>query len=217
MQRVFAQGYEQLQLLGRFRKCLVIGPAVSGIRAEDPQTLDLSFVDALHDHVVRDRGLLRDVIDIDPGELGDPCSLIFICEITAAEQAGGIAEKTGCHRVALTGNGVSTGAGLSDVPGHQGKVDDGLRRAHCLIALVDAHGPPERNSLSIVDKVYEFSDLLCGKARSFHPFLKGEVLHECRELVELISVLFDELVIDPVLLDQHVGDRIHQLEIAPGL
>ena len=208
---------KEFQFLSRFRESLVVGPAVSGIRAEDPQALDLSCVDSLHDHIVGNRGLLRDMINVDAGQLSDPCSLIFIREITASEQAGGITEETGGHGVALSGNGVAAGTGLSDIPGHQSQIDNGLRCAHCLVALVDAHGPPERDSLAIVDEVYEFSDLLRGKACSFHSLLKGEVLHECRELVELIGVLFNELVIDPVLLDQHVGDRIHQLEIAPGL
>src|SRR5699024_11914733 len=46
--------HEKLQLLCRLGKGFIIGPAVSRICAQNPQSLDLSGVDALDDLVVGD-------------------------------------------------------------------------------------------------------------------------------------------------------------------
>ena len=73
-------------------------------------------------------------------------------EKAAAEEAGGVAEEAGAHRVALARDGIRPGARSADVARHQRQVDDGLRGADALITLVHAHRPPERNSLAFVNR-----------------------------------------------------------------
>ena len=157
------------------------------------------------------------MVHVDPGQFRDPCSLILITELAAAEQACGVAEETGAHGVALSGYGVAARTGFADIAGHKSQVDDGLRRADRFIALVDTHGPPEGYRLAVVDQIYELCDLLCRKTRCLDAPLKSKGLDELCEFIELVCMFLDELVIDPIFLDQHIGNGVHQDQVCSGL
>ena len=68
-----------------------------------------------------------------------------------------------------------------------------------------------------MDQINQLRDLLFGEARRLGSSLQREVLNESGELIELVGVRLDELVVDPVLLDQHIGDGVHQDQVCPGL
>ena len=204
---------KELQLLCCRCKCLIVRPTVTRVRAEDPETFDFTGVDSFNDLVVGDRRFLCHKIRIDAYDIRKALSLIFIREVTAAEQAGRVGEETGAHGVALAGDGVAAGAGLSDIACHESEVHDAVRGPYSFVALVDAHGPPERNCLAIMDQVDQLHDLLSRKTCRGHASLNRECLDEFSELIEFIRVLLDELVIDPVFLDQYVGNRVHEMQV----
>ena len=60
-------------------------------------------------------------------------------------------------------------------------------------------------------------DLLLGKACDLCASLQREVLYELSKFTEFVGVRLDETVVDPVVLDQHVGDRVHKDQIGSGL
>ena len=183
------------------------------VRAEDPETFDFTGVDPFNDLVVGDRRFLCHKIRIDAYDICEALSLIFIREITAAEQAGRVGEETGAHGVALAGDGVAAGAGLTDIACHESEVHDAARCPDGFVALIDTHGPPERDCLAVMDQVDQLHDLLSRKACRGHASLNRECLDEFSELIEFIRVLLDELVIDPVFLDQYVGNRVHEMQV----
>ena len=204
---------KELQFFGSGRESLVVGPAVPGVSAQDPQALDLAGIDALNDLVVGDSGLLGDQVGRDPHDIGDALPLGFIGKVAAREQAGRIAEEPGAHGIALACDGVAARARLADISGKEGEVHDGLCRPHSLVALVDAHGPPERNSLAVVDHLDELQDLLLGNARRFAAPVKGKGLYELFEVLISLGVRVHKAVVHIVLLDDLVGQGVHQGEV----
>src|SRR5699024_7819753 len=143
--------HEKLQLLCRLGKGFIIGPAVSRICAQNPQSLDLSGIDALDDLVVGDGRFLCQHLLRHMKHLGDPCPARRVSKVPAAIKYRGIAERAGAHGVTLSCDGVGSGTRFTDVAGHQRQIDDCLGGPHRLIALIDAHGPPEGYPLSAVD------------------------------------------------------------------
>ncbi len=85
-------------------------------------------------------------------------------EISSAEEARGVAEEAGAHRIALAGDRVGAGAGPADVAGDQCDIDDGLGGAHRLVPLVDAHRPPETSR--------RFRARWCRPARTISPTVR---------------------------------------------
>ena len=189
---------------------------MAGVGAEDPQALDLAGVDALDDLVVGDRGFLGHEVGVDADDVGDPFALRLVREVAAAKEAGGVGEKAGAHGVALAGDGIAAGAGLADVAGHKSQVHNGASGRNSLVALVDAHGPPEGDGLALVDHLRQFHDAVFADAGGFCASGDRECLDEFLELVKLVGMGLDEFVVDPVLFDQDIGQGVHEVQVGTG-
>ena len=131
----------------------------AGLVAMTHRPLILPAQDAFDDLVVGPAVLGRECAPRRCPACRRPCArCVGVGEVVAAEQVGRVAEQPRAHRVALAGDRVGAGAGAADVAGHQREVDDRLRGAHALVALVDAHRPPERHALAVVDRRGEALD-----------------------------------------------------------
>ena len=121
------------------------------IRRDHPQPFDLPARDPIHDLIVRERVSLRDARRVDAENAGDFFAMLRVEKIVTAEQIRRVGKKPRAHRVALSGDRVRAGPGASDVPRHQREIDDRLRRARGLVALIHAHRPPKRHALPAID------------------------------------------------------------------
>ena len=127
----------------------------AGLVAMTQRPLILPLADALDDLVVGPAGFRRDAVLGDAEDAGDLGAVVGVGEVVAAEQVGGVGEEPRPHRVALAGDRVRPGPGPADVAGQQREVDDRLRGADPLVALVHPHRPPERDPLLLVDQCGE--------------------------------------------------------------
>ena len=177
---------------------------MSRVRTEDPQTFDFTGVDAFHDLVVGNRRLFGHEIRIDSDNVSEPFSLVFIPEISAAEEACRVGEQTGSHRVALACDGIAAGSRLSDVAGHQSKIHNAVRCPNSLISLIDAHRPPEGYLLPVVDQIDKLHNLFFRQTCMSDAPLECEGFDKFRKFFEMIRMFLDELVIDPVILDENI-------------
>src|SRR4029077_10628552 len=91
----------------------------------------------------------------------DLCPIFCIQKIMAAKHICRIRKKPGAHRVTLAGDRVGSRPGPPDIAGHQREIDDRLRRARGLVALIHTHCPPERDTPPPMDRLCKFSQLLC--------------------------------------------------------
>ena len=187
---------------------------MSRVRTEDPQTFDFTGVDAFHDLVVGNRRLFGHEIRIDSDNVSEPFSLVFIPEISAAEEACRVGEQTGSHRVALTCDGIAPGSRLSDVACHQSKIHNTVRCPDSLISLIDAHRPPEGYLLPVVDQIDKLQNLFLRQTRMSDAPLEREGFDKFRKFFEVIRMFLDELVIDPVILDENIRNCINEIQIA---
>ncbi len=152
-----------------------------------------------------------------PGCRRPSARCVGVREVVAAEQVRRVAEQPRAHRVALAGDRVGPGARPADVAGHQGQVDDRLRRAHALVALVDAHRPPERDALALVDRAgprRAASPRRCPVASATRS--RREVGDVLAELLEAARVRGDERLVDPALANQEVGQAVEQRQVRLG-
>src|SRR5713226_3650686 len=113
------------------------------VRGDHPKPLDLAVTNAVHNLVVGSAWFRRNPFLRHTERGADFCSVSGVCEIMSANKAGDVGIKPRAHRIALTRDRICASARAADIAGHQREVDDGLRRARGLMALVDAHGPPE--------------------------------------------------------------------------
>ena len=156
---------------------------------------------------------MRDSVDAQ--DAGDLRAMLGVREVVAAEQVRRVAEQPRAHRVALAGDRVRAGARPADVAGHQRQVDDRLRGADALVALVDAHRPPERDALAVVNQLGESLDLLrasvpCRAAtRSERDTPATNAANSSKPVVCVVDVRR----VDPAAFDQRSGRR---RRAAPG-
>ena len=92
---------------------------MSRVRADDPQPLDLSAEDAFDDLVIGQTILGGDDGRVDAQDAGDLFAMPGIFKVVSAEQIRRVAEQPRAHRVALASDAVGSGAGATDVAGHQ--------------------------------------------------------------------------------------------------
>ncbi len=97
------------------------------------------------------------------------------------DEVGRVGEQTGPHRVALSRDRVGPGARTADVAGHERHIDDGLRCACGLMPLIDSHGPPEGDALTVCDRFRELEELLLAETQRSVMLLRRIVLEELAE------------------------------------
>lgn len=68
----------------------LVDPRVSGIGGDDPETFDLSGVDAVDDLIVSPAGFGRDIFFWDFEDTGDFFAVLWLGEVMSAEEAGGV-------------------------------------------------------------------------------------------------------------------------------
>ena len=187
---------------------VLINPGVRGVRANDPQPFDFSAENALNNFVVGPTILSGDRSGVDVENIGNLFSMFGIGEVMSAQQIARVAEEPRTHRVALTGYGIRTGTGSANIASHQGEVDNRLRRANALIALIDSHRPPEGNTLATVDGLGESVKLFCGQSRLTGNTTVGEWRNKFGELGKFVGGSFNKPVIDPVVLDENASDAV---------
>ena len=154
----------------------LVDPRMSGVRGDDPQAANFAAQNAFQNAMVRPACFVRDRCLVDVEHVGHFAAIDRIREVVPAEQIRRVAEQPRAHRVALAGDRVGAGAGPADVAGHQRQVDDRLGGAHGLMALVDAHRPPERNSFALVNRAGKLLDRLGRQPRFFGNAIEREVL-----------------------------------------
>ena len=139
-------------------------------------------------------------------------------EVVAAEQAGGVAEEPRAHGVALAGDRVGAGAGPPDVAGHQRQVDDRLRQAHRLVALVDAHGPPERDALAARGSRSANATISsgCRPVASLTRSTANGATMRANSSKPLVCAAMKSRV-DPAALDQQIRQAVEQRQVRLGL
>src|SRR5262249_11311501 len=127
---------------------ILMNPGMRAVRGNDPERPDLTAADAIDDLVVRPTRLTRNALFGNVQQHTDFSAMLGVFEIVPAVEARDVRIDSRTHRVALTGNAVRPRAGPPDITGHQGKIDDGLRRASRLVTLIHTHRPPERDALA---------------------------------------------------------------------
>ena len=211
--RVHVLDDEEVEAVEHVLQMPLVDPRVRSVGGHDPQTLDGSAEDLLEDLVVGQARPVGDALHIDPERVGHFAAVHRVREVPASEQSRGVAEQAGAHGVALPGDRVGAGAGPTDVAGHEGQGDYGLGAADPFMTLVHAHGPPERDPLTVVDGRRETLDLVDRKAGSCADGLRrerGDMRGEGRELRGMGAY---ELGVDPAMGDQAVGDPVEQREV----
>ena len=141
--------YEEIELFAQLVKAVLVDPRVGRIGGDDPEALDLAGLDSVDDLVVGPAGRGWDAVLGDAKDAADFLAVLGFGKVMPAEQVGGVGEKSAAHGVALPGDGIGPGARFADVASHQAEVDDRLGGADALVRLVDAHGPPKRNTFSL--------------------------------------------------------------------
>src|SRR5262245_97823 len=130
--------------------------------------------------------------------------MLRVLETPSAEQRSRIRKKTRTHRIALAGDRVRAGSGPADVAGEQREIDERLRDARGLVALVHAHRPPERNGAAARDRRCERADVFRGEPGFLGATFWRETVEEARELDKPRRVPGEEFTINPSVPDQLV-------------
>src|SRR5690242_20100734 len=113
------------------------------VGTNDPQAFDLALVDPRKDLVVSHTRVGRNQVFGNTQDTRHFLTVRGLTEIVPAYQVGGVGEKPASHGIRLTGNRVCAGTWPPDISGHKRNVDHGLDSTDALVALIDAHGPPE--------------------------------------------------------------------------
>ena len=145
--------------------------------------------------------------------LGDPCPARRVSKVPAAVKYRGVAERAGAHGVTLSCDGVGSGTRFTDVAGHQRQIDDRLGGPHRLIALIDAHGPPEGYPLSTVDEFDQFQDLFFGQPCASRAPLQRIRFRKLFKLLKMFRMLLNEPVVQIIFLYQKMGDGVQEKKI----
>ena len=114
-------------------------------------------------------------------------SVFFVREFVSAHQAGCVAEQPRTHCIALPRNRVRAGSGAADVSRHQSQIDHRLCGANTLMALIDAHCPPERSPLAFVNRSGKSLQLIGTQSRFAGHARDIEPIDELRELVVILG------------------------------
>ncbi len=198
-------------------KPALVNPRVRRIGADHPKAADLAGLDPLDDLVVCPARPAGDPVFRDLEHAGDLGAMVGVGEVVSAEEVGGVREQPRAHRVALAGNRVGSGAGSAHIAGHQCQVDDCLGGFHPLMALVDAHRPPEGDAGSFVDPRGRVANHASGESGlASHPLYVVRA-DEGGEVAEATCVRLDIRPVDPSVLDQQVREAIkkHQIGLGP--
>src|SRR5690349_19417425 len=107
-----------------------------------------------------------------------------IGEFMATNQVGRVAEQPRTHGIALPCNAIGTGAGTSDIPSHEGEIDDSLGGARGFMALVYSHGPPERNCLAALNRGHKLFKSCVAQTRGFACNIGCELFNEICEFIK---------------------------------
>jgi len=154
----------------------LVDPRVGGIGGDDPEAFDFTTFDAVDNLVISPRRFGGDAVFGNVEDVGDFLAMFGIGEVVAAEEGGGVGKEAAAHGVALAGDGVGAVAGLADVSGEEGEVDDGLGGADALVRLVHAHCPPEGDAFTFLgDFVGEGFDFRSSEACFVGYFFRGVV------------------------------------------
>jgi hypothetical protein len=152
---------EKIELFNYLVECRLIDPGVRRVRRNYPEAFDLVIRDPFDDLVVSQTILIGNSVYVDAENPRDLCPIFCIQKIMAAKHICRIRKKPGAHRVTLAGDRVGARPGPPDIAGHQREIDDRLRRARGLVALIHTHCPPERDTPPPMDRLCKFSQLLC--------------------------------------------------------
>src|SRR5215467_6012021 len=125
-----------------------------------PKTFDFSLLNSPNNLVISPAVLGRNLPYAYSQETRDLLAIGRFQELMTTQQVGRIGKQAGTHRVALAGNRVCPGTRAPDISSHEREVDNRLRCAGSFVALIDAHGPPERNAFAGVNGLREFFKLL---------------------------------------------------------
>src|SRR5438309_664913 len=96
-------------------------PRMRRVGRNNPQPTNLAAVDAVENLIVCPARLRGNGRGIDLENSRDLRAVRGVREIIAAEQRGRVAKKTRSHRIALAGDRVRSGAGTTNISGHQRK------------------------------------------------------------------------------------------------
>lgn len=84
------------------------------------------------------------------------------------------------------------------------------------MTLVDAHRPPERHALALVDASREVNDRPDAQAGLVRDQLPVEPAHKGGKIIKARGVGVDEVAVDPAVLDQDVCHTVEQRQVALG-
>ena len=140
--------HEEIEFFANAREVVLGNPRVVWVGGDDPESFDFASVNGINDLIVSVAGLVLNLMIFDAEVLADFFAVRGVGEVVSAEKVSGVREEAGAHRIALTGDGVRSGAGFANVTSHQLEIDDCLCCSHSFVALIDAHGPPPRDALA---------------------------------------------------------------------
>lgn len=163
--------------------------------------------------VIRVAGAIGDERGVEAEGRGDVGAVGAVGGVVAAEEGRGVAKEARTHGVALAGDGIGAGAGAADVAGQQREVDDGLCGARGLVALVDAHGPPEGDTFARGDDVDEAVERGDGDARFGGGVLGRKGRDEGGEGVVVRGVRGDKDGVHGAARDEEMGETVEEGKI----
>ena len=209
--------HQEIQAAGNLSKEVLIDPGVARVCRDNPQASDFAIQNLFQNLVVGQGVLGGNDIFRDVENFSDLFAVVGIGKIPSRQQSRGVRKQPRAHGVTLTGDGVGAGTGAADVACHQGDVDDGLSRPDALVALVDAHGPPERDPAMVRDEVGQPVDFRSRDARGFFGFFQGVRRDVGFKGVKPFRALREETFVNGTDLDQAIGDPIKERQIGLGL
>ena len=124
-------------------KFALVDPGMRRVGRHDPKAFNLVIGDSFDDLIVGQTVLIGNSIDIDAENARDLRPIFRFQEIVSGQQVGGIRKKPRAHRVTLAGDRIGACSEPPDITGHKREIDDRLSGAGRLVALIDAHRPPE--------------------------------------------------------------------------
>ena len=202
------------QFLQRLADHVVVRQRDERVEADADQPLDLAAMNRLHDFVGGE-SFAGHVLFVNAPHLADVFAMLGILDVAVARKLVAlVAVFASALAVTLTGDGGVAAVRFADASGGEHEIDAGQHVLDAFALVFDAARVQQKTGLRRPPPLRRLQNFLLRNARGALGPIEVVGLHGFLGFLETARVVGDELVVEPVVLDELMQDRTVERGIA---